>query len=296
MEQANHAVEIEPVSPAPPAASNGWNERFEEVRHFLRWLAHFIVNGFVAGVMLLLLILPELTERFSEGLERQFYSDMSVRVVLNADVTLDRAKELALTFVGKNKDNVSFQVITPEQGRTLMAIDESWTKDLMPVATDQLPSVIEISQLRDKAPVNLTHIARLAKDSLEVSAVLYNETAWKEANIIARELGKVSTFPRYILQMLVPLTIALCCLFSGIGLRHRRFWLVPFGVTIATIVCVLTIVLLTHGITILMLGNEGTSETIKMMLKAHALSVPIPYFVYLVGFWFLIELFRLRRN
>ena len=267
---------------------------FDALRPFLRWLSHFLVNGFVAGFMLSLPAILVLFEQFADSVSRQVKADMAVRVVMELEVSPERSNQLATALKDLDKDNLVYQVITPQQGRALLGIKESWMNDLPPLVADRMPIVIELRQQPDRGIADLSKVASTARDLPEANAVLFNETAWNASRIVSSEIDKVADFPRYVLNRLIPLVIALTCLFSGIGLRHRRIWLMFLGVGTATWVCLLTIkLMLNWGIPKLAVAAQ-TSESLKGMIETSNMGVSWYYIIYLVGFWLIIEALRLR--
>ena len=282
-----------PVPVAAPFLSR-LREFWINIRPFLRWLSHFLVNGFVVGLVVSIYLVVSIISDFTASIAKRLNNEMAVRVVMAPDVTKERALQLAREIAvipGETEEILRYQVFDSEQGRALLGIHESWLPDLPEMTIEKLPIVLELRQWPGRRIADLSQIAEKAGKWQETDSVFFNGAGWLETQQINSDMHFISLFFYRFVTWLIPISVIFTCVLSGIGLRHRRWWLIPVGLLVASLCYFLTI----WGMSIVvekMLHTLPSARLISVASFDKSVWMQIYWIVLL--FWGILEMTRLR--
>lgn len=265
-----------------------------DIRPFLRWLSHFLVNGFVLGLVVSIYLSCSIISDFTTAIAKRLNNEIAVRVVMVPDVTKERALQLAREMAvvsGETEEVLRYQAFDSEQGRALLGIHESWLPDLPEMTIEKLPVVLELRQWPGRRPVDLPQIAERARKWQETESVFFNSAGWLETRQINNDMQFISVFFSRFVIWLIPIAVIFTCLLSGIGLRHRRWWLIPVGLLVASLCYFLTV----WGMSILIEKILRTTPPARLIsITSFDKSVLMRTYWIVLLFWGTVEMTRLR--
>jgi hypothetical protein len=182
------------------------------------YLAYLLLNIIVASLAMAAVLLVLWTRSIALYAYQTRGSDLAARAVLKPGVSEDQARRLA-DKLSAAVQGLSVNIISPAEGRALLALQEPWMSELPEIQVGRLPVVLEIRhpKLLTSAAETLDFNTKLEQYP-EVDFVMFNSLGYEE---LVRFGTNLRSFSGWVCGALISL-IALVFIvfnFTASGLR-----------------------------------------------------------------------------